>query len=294
MKTHAEAKTAQPSSRAHATPVSNALSHQAQYRQALLRAGVQPRLEIGAVNDPLEREADVAAKRVMQMSEPRAPQGNLVQSKAQAAPTTPASPRLESGLNSLNGGGAPLDTSSRAFFEPRFGQDFSQVRIHTGANAAQMNESLNAKAFTLGNNIAFAPNQYSANTSTGRNLLGHELAHVVQQQSLNGGVVQGQWVQRNKSVPILIAGKEKMPIISEKPVIERTDFFIWAIRNDVAFVGDPIKVKEGWKVEKFKIIKGQGGQCSDIVDVSGLFEKARYECKKSQKREDDFAPKSAD
>ncbi|MCL2161232.1 MAG: DUF4157 domain-containing protein [Betaproteobacteria bacterium] len=214
MKTHAKLPLCLPF-HAHSTPTPNVLSHQAQHRDALLRAGIQPRLKIGAVNDPLEREADATAKRVTHMpepttgqasSEPRSqpPQATLIQTKASApapAATTQVSPQIESSLSSLNSGGAPLDTATRAFFEPRFGQDFSQVRIHTGGNAAQMNESLNAKAFTLGNDIAFAPNQFSANTSTGRDLLGHELAHVVQQRGMNGGVGQTKMVQRNAIMP---------------------------------------------------------------------------------------------
>ncbi|MCL2643833.1 MAG: DUF4157 domain-containing protein [Betaproteobacteria bacterium] len=210
MKTHAEPQ-ARTTSRAPATPVPNALAHQAQLRGALLRAGVQPRLEIGASNDPLEREADVAAERVMQMPAPLSAsrtsesgaggegKTNLVQLRASAAPTTPASPQLESSLNSLNSGGKPLDASSRAFFEPRFGQDFSQVRLHTDPHAAQMANSLNAQAFTLGNNIAFADNQYSAHSPVGKNLLGHELAHVVQQREMNGNTLQAKLVQREPS-----------------------------------------------------------------------------------------------
>ena len=207
MKTHTEPKPRTPS-RSHAAPVPNALAHQAQLRSALLRAGVQPRLEIGAVNDPLEREADAVAERVMRMPEPLLPstasgkevggegKTNLIQTKASPAPTaTEASPQLESSLNSLNSGGTPLDASSRAFFEPRFGEDFSQVRLHADTNAAQMADSLNAKAFTLGNNIAFAANQYSANTPAGKNLLGHELAHVVQQQGIDFASPQTTLVQ---------------------------------------------------------------------------------------------------
>ena len=221
MKAHAEAKAAQSPSRAQTAPVGDALAQKEQLRDALISAGIQPRLKIGAADDPLEREADAVAQRVMSAPEPslpspasgkgvagegkhaQTPQANLIQTKASAASTatTQASPQVESSLNSLNSGGAPLDTATRAFFEPRFGQDFSQVRIHTGGNAAQMNESLNAKAFTLGNDIAFAPNQYSANTSTGRELLGHELAHVVQQQNMNGGVGQAKLIQRNAIMP---------------------------------------------------------------------------------------------
>ena len=206
MKAHAETKTTRAPSLAQSAPVSDGLTHRAQLRKALLRAGVQPRLEIGTTNDPLEHEADAAAERVMRMPDPVAghnspkprsqpAQTNLIQ--ASAAPTaTQTSPRLESSLNSLNSGGTPLDTSSRAFFEPRFGQDFSQVRLHTNAPAAQMARSLNAKAFTLGNDIAFGNNQYSANTPAGQNLLGHELAHVVQQRGMNTSTAQRKWVQQ--------------------------------------------------------------------------------------------------
>ena len=196
MKTHAEAKNNTPS-RTHSAPVPNALANQAQLRNALFRAGVQPRLEIGAVNDPLEREADADAARVMRMPEPQAAHENFAKSKASAAPSFVASPGIESELNALNRGGSPLDASSRAFFEPRFGHDFSGVRLHTDAPAARMADALNARAFTLGNDIAFAGNSYSANTNSGRNLLSHELAHVVQQQSMNTSTPQTKLVQRD-------------------------------------------------------------------------------------------------
>jgi len=179
MKTHAEAKTNAPS-RAHARPVPNALAHQAKLRHALLRAGVQPRLEMGAPGDPLEREADAAAQRVMRTPEPEEEPTNLLQAKASPTSATPASPQLESSLNSLKSGGTPLDAQSRAFFEPRFGEDFSQVRLHTDERAAHMADALGAKAFTLGNNIAFG----ASNTHAEKELLGHELAHVIQQRNV--------------------------------------------------------------------------------------------------------------
>ena len=196
MKTYAEAKKPVPSS-THAAPVPDALAHQAQLRGALLRAGVRPRLEVGAFNDPLEREADAVAERVMRMPESEAKppaaasaylsaQGNTVQAKSSAAPASPVSPQMESSLNSLTSGGTPLDGASRAFFEPRFGLDFSGVRLHTDAAAAEMTGALSARAFTLGSDIAFAPSQYSAHTTGGRSLLAHELAHVVQQRGERG------------------------------------------------------------------------------------------------------------
>ena len=78
--------------------------------------------------------------------------------------------------------GIPLDRSSREFMETRFGYDFSHVRIHTDDNAAKSAQSVNALAYTIGNNIVFE-GQYSPESDSGRKLLAHELAHVVQQNS---------------------------------------------------------------------------------------------------------------
>jgi hypothetical protein len=84
-------------------------------------------------------------------------------------------------IHALNGGGSPLPDTTRAFFEPRFGADFSSVRVHTDSRAAQTASYINAKAFTVGQNIAFGPGRYSPHSDQGRHLLAHELTHVVQQ-----------------------------------------------------------------------------------------------------------------
>ena len=73
--------------------------------------------------------------------------------------------------------GQPLDAHTRAFFEPRFGHDFSRVRVHTGASAVVSARSVGALAYTVGRNIVFGDGQSASN----RPLLAHELAHVVQQ-----------------------------------------------------------------------------------------------------------------
>ena len=88
---------------------------------------------------------------------------------------------LESRIQSLKGGSQPLPESVRAFFEPRFSYDFSQVRIHSNPEAAEMARSLNAKAFTTGWNIVLGPGQYAPDTTAGKKLLAHELTHVMQQ-----------------------------------------------------------------------------------------------------------------
>ncbi len=75
----------------------------------------------------------------------------------------------------------PLDQATRAFFEPRFGHDFSDVRVHTGSRAAESARSIDALAYTVGQDVVFGAGQYKPETYAGRTLLSHELSHVIQQ-----------------------------------------------------------------------------------------------------------------
>jgi hypothetical protein len=92
-----------------------------------------------------------------------------------------AGSRLESRLATDKGGGNPLPDEVRTFMEPRFGADFSGVRVHTGNEAVQMNQELSAQAFTHGQDIYLGTGRYDPGSSTGKRLLAHELTHVVQQ-----------------------------------------------------------------------------------------------------------------
>jgi outer membrane protein OmpA-like peptidoglycan-associated protein len=83
----------------------------------------------------------------------------------------------------LNSAGRPLDGATRQFMEPRFGQDFSNVRVHTGSQAAESATAVNALAYTVGNHVVFGRSQYAPATQAGRKLLAHELTHTVQQES---------------------------------------------------------------------------------------------------------------
>jgi hypothetical protein len=83
----------------------------------------------------------------------------------------------------LRSSGQPLDAATRAFMEPRFGHDFSQVRIHTDARAAESARAVNALAYTVGQDVVFAVNRYSPCTADGQKLLAHELVHTMQQTS---------------------------------------------------------------------------------------------------------------
>jgi len=116
-----------------------------------------------------------------------------IQAKAET-PTAQASPKLESRLSDRQGSGTPLAPGVRSFMEPRFGQNFAQVRVHTDGEAVQMNKDLHAQAFTHKDNIYFNQGQYNPETKPGQQLLAHELTHVVQQ---TGGQAQ---VSRQSSV----------------------------------------------------------------------------------------------
>lgn len=95
--------------------------------------------------------------------------------------TPEVTPSLESRIDSLQGGGAPLSGAARDFFEPRFGSDFSSVRVHNDAGAHDLARSVNARAFTVGRDIIFSAGEYKPGTPSGDRLLAHELAHTVQQ-----------------------------------------------------------------------------------------------------------------
>jgi uncharacterized protein DUF4157 len=173
----------------------------------------QPRLRIGAANDPAEREADRIADGVMagpvaaptaraaaginrkcmgcgEEEEAKPPVLRKADGAAAAAGGT-ASAAAEAAVGDL-GAGAALAGADRAFFEARFGRDFSNVRIHDGQAAAAASQAMAARAFTLGSDIAFARGEYRPGTSEGRRLIAHELTHTLQQEGGARRTVQRQ------------------------------------------------------------------------------------------------------
>jgi hypothetical protein len=127
----------------------------------------------------------------------------LMQSKAAGAqPGPPNAEGLEPAVRSLEGGGQPLPTAIRHYMEPRFGHDFSSVRIHTDGRASDTARMANARAFTHGRNIAFASGEYAPTGSAeSLRLLAHELTHVIQQGQAGGRI------QRK----IVVGGKDYAP-----------------------------------------------------------------------------------
>jgi hypothetical protein len=160
----------------------------------LAQEALHPKLKVGAANDPLEREADAAAERVMRIGDGpscafcRA--GGGYESGPAAVRRAPASargvmdlpPEAEDQARRLTQGGEPLSGTVRASFEPRFGADFSGVRVHHDAAAAESARVLRARAWTLGNHIAFGAGQWAPGKAAGERLLAHELAHTLQQE----------------------------------------------------------------------------------------------------------------
>ena len=107
-----------------------------------------------------------------------------IQRKAEGrAPPVTDPTRADAAAQALSPGGSPLAARERAYFEPRFGRDLSDVRIHTHAKAAAAANAINARAFTLGSDIAFASGEYNPRSPQGAHLLAHELAHAGQQQA---------------------------------------------------------------------------------------------------------------
>jgi len=178
------------------------------------RLPIQLKLSVGAANDPLEHEADAMADKVMRM-----PEKPFVQRKASASccdyddehihlkplsrQVSPfiqtkaenggaVSPAVAEGISATQGGGSAMNSSTKSFMESRFGNDFSDVRIHTGDYAVQMSKDLNAQAFTVGSDVYFNSGKYAPEQSDGKHLLAHELTHVVQQSGSVGRKVQRQ------------------------------------------------------------------------------------------------------
>jgi hypothetical protein len=168
---------------------------------------IQPKLRISQPNDPYEKEADRVAEQVMRMPAPAlqrtcasciaggstcpecdAEKEGLVQPKAERD-SDPLGSVPDSSLQDF-GSGQPLDSATRGFFEPRFGHDLSDVRVHTGAHAKESARSLSALAYTVGTDVVFDSGRYSPQTGAGQRLLAHELTHVLQQKRESERVVR--------------------------------------------------------------------------------------------------------
>lgn len=159
---------------------------------------LQTKLTVNSPGDVYEQEADRIAEKVAGMPPPPLQRacarggGCPKRRDEQAAPVRSQTKRVQSNDSgesaaptivraALRSPGSSLDAPTREFMEPRFGHDFSRVRVHTDARAAESALALNARAYTVGEDVVFGAGQYAPGTAAGRLLLAHELAHTVQQ-----------------------------------------------------------------------------------------------------------------
>lgn len=154
----------------------------------------QPKLAINPPNDKCEQEADATADKVMRMQQQPIntvrrkctdceKEEQQIQREEMHGKEAVADNNLDHYVGGLNAGGQSLPGAVKNFYEPKFGYDFSNVKIHTDNNAARSAQSINALAYTSGNNIVFNKGEYDPGTEKGKRLLGHELTHVVQQEA---------------------------------------------------------------------------------------------------------------
>jgi protein involved in polysaccharide export with SLBB domain len=190
---------------------------------------LQTKLNISEPGDRYEQEADRVADQVMRMPEPSVQrqvepeeEEGMVQREAifNQVPSSDQkleSPEVPSIVNEvLNSPGQPLDPETLTFMESRFGQDFNHVQVHTDAKAAESARAVNALAYTVGQNIVFSSEQYSPKTRSGKYLLSHELAHVIQQKSTS--VLQKQTDSENPVTPRQTGGTSTSSLITGQVV----------------------------------------------------------------------------
>ena len=165
---------------------------------APLKGKLQPKLKVSTPGDAYEREADQMAEQVVKKSSSNnviarslketavaGKSGKNISSvdrKESDSGSVTVSPNMLSHLTSHQQDGEPLSDNTRSFMEDAFDRDFSNVRIHRGHDDAALSRDIRARAFTYGNDIYFNQGQFSPETPEGKQLLAHELTHVVQQQ----------------------------------------------------------------------------------------------------------------
>ncbi len=168
---------------------------------------LQAKLTVNRPGDRYEQEADRVADAVVEMPEgvsmreggPDASrvvqrkctaceeEDEHVQTKPATAHAPSHTPAAASRIEGLSGKGRRLSGAERSYFEPRFGADFSGVRVHTDAHAAGLAQSFQARAFATGHDVVFGADQYTPGTTAGQRLLAHELTHVMQQAAGHAG-----------------------------------------------------------------------------------------------------------
>ncbi|MBE9257573.1 DUF4157 domain-containing protein [Dolichospermum sp. LEGE 00246] len=252
---------ATPAAATQAQPINKPITHD------ISRISLRPqaKLTIGQPGDSYEQEADSVAQQVMQrMAQP----GNRQSIQRQEAPEEEeelqmkpldistlqrqeapeeeeelqmspmvqrqgqggmaATSDLETSINQARGGGQPLGDNIRKPMEQAFGADFGGVKVHTDSRSDQLNQSIQARAFTTGQDVFFRQGEYNPGSRGGQELLAHELTHVVQQ---SGGVVQRDLLQMRSGPGGPPAPVAKLKLHADTETNNRSDLSFKELQN---------------------------------------------------------------
>lgn len=206
---------------------------------------VQTKLAVNQPGDEYEQEADHVSEMVMRMPAPINDEedkcqqpgcAKKLQRKTDNEMTPDKVPPIVQEV--LLSPGQPLDPVTRAYMEPRFGHDFSQVRVHTDAKASESVRAVNALAYTVGRDVVFGYGQYAPNLDAGRKLMAHELAHVIQQKTSDGLYLDRAnapdfqerqfWLDLGKQPNYGVLPKEKRTPMASKTGNQLADEILWA------------------------------------------------------------------
>jgi hypothetical protein len=165
------------------------------------RLTVQPKLMLGDVDTPLEQEAEQAS-RTISSGRPLSASPTPV-----SGPVMPVTSDTESAINQVRGSGQPLPENTQAQMGQALNTDLSGVRVHTDHRADSLNQSLQAKAFTTGQDIFFRRGTYNPGSSHGQQLLAHELTHVAQQNQ-GDSIIQRTFYKEVSGVRTTVASNE--------------------------------------------------------------------------------------
>ncbi|HEV7475359.1 MAG TPA: DUF4157 domain-containing protein [Pyrinomonadaceae bacterium] len=213
--------------------------------------GIQRKsLEVSEPTDAAEKEADEVARRVV-AGQPAPVGGTSRTINPKSSGSAETTPEFQSSLESSQGGGQSLDDSTRSEMESKMGADFSKVKIHTGREAQNLSDSINAKAFTHGQNIYFKAGHYNHESNNGKELLAHELAHCAQQSGsgpVSRSVLHRQALDRDDDYDVVKFGERGEVNLYRLSVAYGVPF------AEVKRLNSHLE-KDSWQVRKGDLIK---------------------------------------
>lgn len=239
-------------------------------------------LKISQPHDPAEIEADAITDRVMRMSasdfisstssqiKHRADKDENTEVQRKVLPSHGVPLNSPDHVKSvITSGGRGLDSETRNYFEPRLGYDLSSVRIHTGSAAGRSARDIDARAYTLGNNIVFDSGEYIPESESGKKLLAHELVHVFQQTGadLAQGISRSDHLlarQPTSGTPVNVPGPS--------PTSPDADKFEDARSKRVGVPNNPAMSTWGWGGDATKSVYQQ---CTVVPMAKERFDKFR-------------------